>query len=240
MKKLTICLLAAFAVAGTSFAGTAVVSSKEYKQPVLGACFQDQELQLDVFYSYNDALHQGSKTTVKEESRTVDGFDYSKTTTTSTPQYFRDGSGGGVGINYFFARYFGVGLEGNWWVGVNDGSNVKTTQSVTQSRRLYLMRASKETTTVGQVDRSAAQQLTGNLILRYPFEGSFCWAPYVFGGGGGIWDGKTTGFADVGLGAEFRITPHVGIFADWRWEFTGEEQNRNDINLTRTGVRFIF
>ena len=148
MKKLTLSALAAIAVAGTSFAGPVVVTSKEFKQPCVTPCFRDQEFQLDLFYSFNDAEHQGSSvasdrftapptatpivpgltpagflprsTSLLENTNAIPAGSTvvrSRSTSVSLPQYFNDGSGGGVGLNYFFAKYFGVGVEGNWWDG---------------------------------------------------------------------------------------------------------------------------
>ena len=323
MKKITLSALAVLAVAGTSFAGTTVVS-KEYKQPCVTPCFRDQEWQLDLFYSFNDASHQGSRTardtvtTAPETTPITPGVNSilprsstllentsviptgstvirSRTTSASLPQYFSDGSGGGVGLSYFFYRYIGIGVEGNWWDGCRGGfnGNFTTTDAVTTPvpydpvAVLAAARANNTSVTFvnanalvlatkgdfGHNHKSAANQVTGSLILRYPFEGPICWAPYIFGGGGGIWDGQSTGFDQIGLGVEFRVTPYMGFFTDWRWEFmSGGSSNdngfrdssafrqlvnavgaenlrhledlnghkRNDVSMTRMGVRFVF
>ena len=254
MKKTTLTLLAAFAVAGTSFAGT-TVTSKEYKQPVVVTpCFRDTEFAVDLFYSYNNAVHNkggnnfDGNTSDNNGTFGFNGFNQNR--------YFRDGSGGGVAVDYFFARYFGISVEGNWWVGVNNNTvegvafqnaaggttvvatNGATVGAVTTANGTV---TGAGTTTVNNRNESdfhdVAHQVTGSLIFRYPFEGSFCWAPYVFGGGGGIWDGRSSGFGHMGLGAEWRMTPNFGLFADWRWEFIA---NRNDVNTTRAGIRFVF
>ncbi len=322
MKKFTLSALAAITVAGTAFAGPeTVVTSKEFKQPCVTPCFRDTEFQLDLFYSYNNAEHQGSNSATDRHffgpettpvptlvpggiggllndpnvipaGSTVTGI--RRTEVKDTP-YFRDGSGGGLGLNYFFYRYFGVGVEGNWWDGVNSGytgsyisrelvtlpagfdanavaaavvaANTKTGVTVLNPNTLVLKRSA----TFNRTSTSAAQQIAGNVFLRYPFEGAVCWAPYIFGGGGGIFDGESTGFGHVGLGVEFRVTPYMGFFTDWRWEFTGgsynnndwrndsnvkalaralggynrlnisdNNTNKNDVNITRVGVRFVF
>lgn len=334
MKKVTLSALAAVAVVGTAFAGpTTVVTSKEYKQPCVTPCFRDQEFQLDLFYSFNDASHQGNQNATTDffsgpfstpvtpgflpgTTTFLDRTDVipagstvlrNRTTSGSIPQYFNDGSGGGVGLNYFFARYFGIGVEGNWWDGCRGGFDG---QVVTQdlvalppgTDLTALTLAARDTNTsvtivnastvllknserFGRSHRSAANQVSGSLILRYPFEGPICWAPYIFGGGGGIFDGKSTGFGHVGIGVEFRVTPNMGFFTDWRWEFmsgSGDDNgfnnnarireletfvalnapnptvesiqvarnlqtlrnlkgnDRNDVNMTRVGVRFAF
>jgi hypothetical protein len=90
MKKAVFSLLTCVVLAGTSFAGTAVVSSgKEFKGPVAPVtCFGDTELQIDAFGTYNAARHQ-----------------------------YNDGYGGGLGVNYFFLRYVGVGVDSTIYPG---------------------------------------------------------------------------------------------------------------------------
>jgi hypothetical protein len=182
MKTQTTALLAAVALASTSFAGTES-SSKEFKQPVVSTTyFQDQEFQFDLAYSANDAINNGHG-------------------------YFHDRSGGDAGVNFFFARYFGVGVDGNWFAGGPDGA--------------------------------VLHQVTGNVILRYPIElAHFGVAPYVFAGGGEVYDGKQTSLADSGVGVELRVTQHIGVFTDWRYNFTNGD--RGNLATTRAGVRFAF
>jgi hypothetical protein len=93
MKKALMSLLIGTAIAGTSFAG-APVMGKEYKQPVPEpTCFKDTELQLDVFGSYNETRYGG----------------------------YEDGYGGGLGVNYYFMRYVGIGVDGNIYDGGASG-----------------------------------------------------------------------------------------------------------------------
>jgi len=320
MKKVTLSALAAIAVAGTAFAGPSVVMSKDFKQPCVTPCFRDQEFQLDLFYSFNDAEHQGNSSATDTflspatttplapgilnranplltNPSALTGIPAGSTVvrtqraTVSLPPYFSDGSGGGVGANFFFAKYFGIGVEGNWWDGCRSGFNgsLDTTDGVILSgpvNAVTLANAARATNTsvtvlsngnllikdrrlFGNSNRSTANQVTGNLILRYPFEGPICGAPYIFGGGGGVFDGKSTGFGDVGLGVEFRVTPNMGFFTDWRWQFMSgnngdsnfrqtslvrdlknnfglnnlrvlEGNSRNDVSMTRVGIRFAF
>ncbi len=93
MKKLTISLLAITALAATSFAGTEVYSSgKDYKKTVVEpTCFNDQELQLDVFGVYQDGNASSHAGPIRDH-----------------------GWGGGIGVNYFFHRNIGIGAEGYW------------------------------------------------------------------------------------------------------------------------------
>jgi hypothetical protein len=85
MKKLTLSLLTALVAFSTSFAGPA----KSFKDKTVVApesFFKDQELQVDAFASYSD-FRNGS--------------------------LYHDGFGGGLGVNYFFLRNVGVGVDGN-------------------------------------------------------------------------------------------------------------------------------
>jgi hypothetical protein len=81
-------------VACLAVAGSALAGKeiKEYKQPV-EPCFKDTELQLDLFASYTDTEGGG----------------------------YTDGFGGGIGINYFFTRYLGVGVDTNVFDGGANG-----------------------------------------------------------------------------------------------------------------------
>ena len=233
MKKLTLSLLTACAVATPAFAGVTVVTSKEYKQPVAlpPPCFRDQEFALDLFYSFNNGRHGGR-----------DNHHDSKHHN-STERY-RDGSGGGVALTYFFARYFGISVEGNWWDGYETHTDRTSTSKSSHwdydyDKHENVKRTKTKTHHHKSSDRSVVHQVTGNFIIRYPLEFSnVCLAPYIFGGGGGLFDGEKVGFGDAGAGLEWRATENFGIFADWRWVFTGK--GMNDIDQTRAGVRFVF
>ena len=88
MKK----LLLTTAIAGLSlcaaFAGDGK-SFKEVKEVIVEDCrFRDTEFQVDAFYN---------------------GIVGSRGSRLAT------GSGGGVGLNFFFARYFGIGYEAAWY-----------------------------------------------------------------------------------------------------------------------------
>ena len=89
MKKITLPLIACLALASSAFAGHEVKESKEIKN-VVEPCFKDQELQLDIFGTWTEA---------NNNNRNSNGF------------------GGGLGANYFFMRYLGVGADGNVYDG---------------------------------------------------------------------------------------------------------------------------
>lgn len=89
MKKLLLTATIIACSIGASFAGDGK-SFKETKNPIAPeTCrFRDMEFQVDGFYS---AFFAGGNS------------------------YFRTGSGGGFGLNFFFAKYFGIGYEAQWY-----------------------------------------------------------------------------------------------------------------------------
>jgi hypothetical protein len=200
MKKIAFSLLAAVAVTGTSFAGTEVyASSKEYKAPLPPeGCFLDQELQIDVYGAYVDGNGPSHAGPIREH-----------------------GWGGGIGINYFFSRNIGIGVDGTWIAadenaaaGLDDNNG----------------------------DRTVFHNVTGSVIVRFPID-EICLAPYLFAGGGFHVDGDQWASAHAGVGLEYRIVPNkVGLFTDARFTYFGDRYGRGDQNniMVKAGVRFVF
>jgi opacity protein-like surface antigen len=120
------------------------------------------------------------------------------------------GFGGGLGLDYFFLRYFGLGVEGNWFPG-------------------------------GEHD-AAITQIIGNVFLRYPVAlngGRASIAPYLFAGGGGLWDSHRSAVeGHIGGGLDWRFSEHWGVFADIRYAWTTYQSV--DITEFRSGIRFAF
>lgn len=83
-------VLATVALASTALAGQEMKAGKKMKDEPAEPCFRDQELQIDVFGSYTDAVKRSDH---------------------------GDGIGGGVAVNYFFIKYLGIGAEGNIYGG---------------------------------------------------------------------------------------------------------------------------
>ena len=176
MKNITLPLITCLALASSAFAGQDVKETKETKAMV-EPCFKDQELQLDIFGSWTDPNAHNTN---------------------------RNGFGGGLGINYFFIKYLGVGLDGDAY----DGGH------------------------------HAVGDFTGRVIARYPIEmGSFCIAPYAFGGGGVMFDDTTVGTWHAGGGLEWRATHKIGIFTEGRYTWGAEANNATQV---RAGVRIVF
>ncbi len=224
MKKTAISVLSCVALSATTFAGTSVVSSKEMKQPVAPAtCFNDTELQADVFGAY--AITKGG------QGGALNGD---------------HGWGGGVGVNYFFQRYIGVGVEGYWLDSTTGPGRWKTDRTASGT---FVDQNGKTRQVTGSISSwengagGALQAVAGSLLLRLPMD-QYCLAPYIFAGGGGNFDGTNSGSAHWGGGLEYRAIPHkLGIFTDARfvWEKTQSDGVGNPhYTLVRLGVRWVF
>lgn len=97
--------------------------------------------------------------------------------------------GGGVGLNYYFLRYLGFGVEGDW---LDGGETIHLVDGNVFLR--YPI-----TFNIGEKQRGLA--------------------PYLFGGYGTKFDGVKWGVAHAGAGVEFRICPGFAIFVDGRYVF---------------------
>ncbi len=202
MKKLTISLLASLAVAATTYAGTEIQSGKDKKVVVPTTCFNDRELQLDVYGNYTVGEGPSHAGPVHDHAW-----------------------GGGIGINYFFTRYIGIGAEGMWEAGKDNAAAVHHHDAGGDHHG--------ETT---------FHNINGDLIFRYPID-SMCLAPYAFVGGGAVLDADDWAKAFVGVGVEYRVVPNkVGIFTDARWNYFGDRYSRDTQNnfAFRAGVRWVF
>jgi hypothetical protein len=225
MKKYIITGVMAAVAATSAFAGT-MTASKEVA-PVEAPCvFRDNELQLDLFglgdfYKGANGNFVGNYVPGWGEGRQFSG---------------RPGWGGGLGLNYIFAKYFGVGIEQSVF-GRNSNSNTPT--------------ANYDPFNYGYT----RWQTTGNFILRYPI----CqWnlAPYLLIGGGAQYGNAPNinnavtpgsryrmagqGFGHVGGGLEYRVTETIGLFTDARYLFSGVDGLANNQLQWRYGLRFAF
>ncbi len=107
MKKYALIAITAASIAiGNMQAGQDYKAvDKKVVVPVETCRFRDMEWQIDGFYSAFIG---------------------------SSNSHFNTGSGGGFGVNFFFAKYFGVGYEGQWY------SNAGTAQHLPIGGNLFL------------------------------------------------------------------------------------------------------
>jgi opacity protein-like surface antigen len=185
-------ILVAAAVAGD---GKQIAIDKGYHAPE-ASCFKDQELQIDIFGQYTVGEGPSHAGPVRDH-----------------------GWGGGIGINYFFTRNIGIGIDAAW---------------------LY----AKDRSSVGDDDddHTTIHNFSGSLIARFPIDDK-CLAPYLYVGGGAAVDGEQWASAHAGAGLEFRVQPQkMGIFVDGRWTYYGDRFGHEDLNnfSGRVGVRWVF
>ena len=214
MKTIALGFLASALVATSVWAGDEVIN-KDYKQPVApSTCFRDQELQLDFFGSFMNLPY---------------GHDYLFQNFTTNGRFRdndRDGGGGGVGVNYFFLRYFGIGVDSDF------DSNVEGVANFT-----------------GKVIFRLPIEAGGFCIAPYVFGGGGGESFFDDTNDHGITNRFTHGEGTVGAwmvggGLEWRITPMFGVFAEGRYTWTGRYNNENGLNFdndrVRLGLRVAF
>ena len=271
MKKYIITGVMAAVAATSAFAGT-VTASKEVVEVAPPCLFRDNELQFDVFGL--GTFFKGAEGNYQSnlENQTINAINsqYSQDigTIPNTPSYDsrqlsgRPAWGGGLGVNYFFARYVGIGLEQSVF-GRNSGARpVDGNGNINPN--------------FDPGDFGFTRwQTTANLYLRYPI----CqWnlAPYIMVGGGAQYGNVPNidygsaatsavnaaaaelggqplntpirsnyrmsgqGFGHVGGGLEYRITQNIGMFSDLRYLFSGVDGLANNQMQWRYGLRFAF
>lgn len=170
-------------LAAVAFTSTTLAGTDYKKNVIVDDCkFRNNELQVDAFGT--GAFYQNG----------------------------RPGWGGGLGVNYIFARYFGIGVEQDL-IGRNDNGSSAYTEWGT----------------------------IGSLFLRYPIC-SWNLAPYAMVGGGVFYGtSKNVGVGHVGGGLEYRFDRNMSLFTDARWLFTGEGNNdHSGALLGRAGLRIAF
>lgn len=202
MKKLATSLLSLAGMTTALYAGDTVISSGKESKAVTSTvveepCFKAGEFQIDTFGQYS----------VGNSGRVG---------------LFRDhGWGGGIGLNYFFHRNIGLGVDAAW-LGAKEDQQFERHDS--------------------DGNRTTIHNFSGSLIFRAPIDNT-CIAPYLYAGGGFEVDGEQWASAHAGVGLEYRIKPNkVGLFIDGRWTYLGDRGGREDLNFfsARAGVRFVF
>jgi hypothetical protein len=197
MIKSTCTVVACSLLSAAAFAGERVTTvDKNYKTPVAPElCFNDHELQIDIFGQYTVGEGPSQAGPIRDH-----------------------GWGGGIGVNYFFTRNIGIGIDAAW---------------------LY---AKDRSLGDDDDDHTTIHNFSGSLIARFPIDDK-CLAPYLYVGGGAAVDGEQWASAHAGAGIEFRVQPQkMGIFVDGRWTYYGDRFGHEDLNnfSGRVGVRFVF
>jgi hypothetical protein len=220
VKKLTLSLCALAVLGSAAFAGTEMVSteSKSVAPPPCPQWYADNEFNLSLSGVFAFGNHDNDNNFGNE------GFDHAW--------------GGAVDAKYFFARYFGIGVQG------------------------FLLDASRDDDDFAfddDDDSDGVGGLLGTFTVRFPGNCSR-FAPYVWLGGGGIWgsgdnnavaitpgggiiavdndDDEGEMMGQIGGGFEVRFTPHCGWVNDFSWNVV--DGPKNNFGMVRSGINFAF
>jgi hypothetical protein len=124
--------------------------------------------------------------------------------------------GGGVGVDYYFSEFFGLGASASW--------------------------AEVDAEDTGTGDSEVGGVYTIDATFRYPL-GNYV-APYVLVGGG-VEDfaDETEILGRAGVGLQVQFSPAFGIFGDWLYHFPGGgggDDDFEDFQTVRVGIRVGF
>ncbi|MDB6146747.1 MAG: hypothetical protein JWO45_411, partial [Spartobacteria bacterium] len=158
--------------------------------------------------------------------------------------------GGGADVKYFWHKYFGLGVEGF----AVDAKRTEFDFTGVPASGGFVFSKTGDSRLIGAA--------LGTITVRYPI-GCSRFAPYVWGGGGGIFNGgdhdrivatttpagaptfittHTNGddklMGQVGGGVEFRITRHIGWTNDFSWNIV--DGPKNNFGMVRSGLTFAF
>jgi hypothetical protein len=151
------------------------------------------------------------------------------------PTRVEHGTGGGsVEAAWFFTRYFGVALEGDFL-----GGDPFTSELSGQFIARYPFEFGAKPVAGYSKDDKNVRPASGGKDSKETESTAPSWgiAPYVIAGGGSQWDGRAVGLADVGGGVEVRFACHWGVFTDARWFVRNGAQHYTAV---RAGVTYEF
>src|SRR6266705_92522 len=145
-----------------------------------------------------------------------------------------DTFGGGVDVKYFWSRYFGVGIEG---VGLAAKTNFAGGGLVTLTGRYPFGRfAPYVTGGIGFIDGGATLYKFFN--EKHHFVNGVVSGPPPNFGEREFWtvdpvaNNHVRALGQIGAGLEFRVTCHIGLMADFTWNFVfGQEDHGDKIHL---------
>jgi hypothetical protein len=240
MKKMTLGLVVFASAASIALAGTEYTGKEMRQTAVQEECFYgENEFNVSLWGTYafagTDQAHIGAP-----------GFFFGDD---RGDRYLQADHawGGGIDAKYFVHKYFGIGFQG----GVFDAKRTEFDFTGVPTAGGFVF-------TKRDDDRAVGQAL-GTLTLRYPI-GCSRFAPYVFGGFGGIFgggerdrivpvagggsfvtehgDGQAKIMGNFGGGLEVRITRHIGWINDFSWNVV--DGGNNNFGMVRSGINFAF
>jgi hypothetical protein len=142
--------------------------------------------------------------------------------------------GGGADVKYFWSRYFGVGLEG---VGLAAKTNFAGGGLLTLTGRYPFGRfAPYVTGGIGFIDGGATLYKFFN--EKHVFLNGVVTNEREFWTTDPVANNHLRALGQIGAGLEFRVTCHIGLMADFTWNFVfGQEDHGDKIHLiTEQGI----
>src|SRR6266404_3928413 len=267
MKKLTLTFCALFAllvVAPAIYAdGPEKYSGKEKEvmQPAPPVCdfYRAHEWDLSIWGAWAFASDTGQNDVANDDPFFPDEDPFLQDLATgffSEPQIFNpnervnigqvsrnqlfardDAWGGGVDVKYFWSRYFGVGIEG---VGLAAKTNFAGGGLLTLTGRYPFGRfAPYVTGGIGFIDGGATlykffneKPVIANGVVTNEHE---FWTVDP------VANNHVRALGQIGAGLEFRVTCHIGLMADFTWNFVfGQEDHGDKIHLiTEQGISTV-
>jgi hypothetical protein len=224
MKKLTLSLCAAVAMASAAFAGTETYSkeSKNVAPPPCPQWYADNEFNLTLSGAYGWTGNEWREDT-----------------------YFvaDHGWGGSIDLKYFVHRYFGFGIQGNLY---------RVNSDDTIDNGFTELRVGADKRTIGSVLGTFTLRFPISCSRWAPY--LWIGGGGIFGGGQDhqlliqtaplalvnheFPVSKTKSIGQVGGGFEVRFTPHVGWTNDISWNVVSGSDN--NFGMARTGINFAF
>jgi hypothetical protein len=253
MKRLTLILVLGSAFARFAYSGTEV-SGKEMKQVAPPPCpewYSDNEWNVNLWgtYAFTNTEYDPNLWLVDVVQSTSERHPF-----VGIYDKYIGGDhawGGGGDIKYFFARYFGVGVEGFFLNARKSGFDIFEDQAT----GVFTRQRINHDHTIGSI--------LGTFTLRYPIRctrfSPYAWAGVgaIFGGGESDtvithgppdaflvdahtrhFSGETKILGQFGAGLEVRITKHIGWTNDLSWGAI--EGPKNNFGMFRSGLNIAF
>src|SRR2546423_1092421 len=146
--------------------------------------------------------------------------------------------GGGADMKYFWSKYFGFGIEG---VGLAAKTNFAGGGLVTLTGRFPFGRfAPYVTGGIGFIDGGATLYRFYNEKHTYDAMGNVV-SEREFLTTDPVYNNHVRALGQIGAGLEFRVTCHIGLMADFTWDFVfGQEDHPDKFHvITETGTSTI-
>jgi hypothetical protein len=197
MKIPCIALVALIFTTAFSFAGPASAHFRSDKKAVVPRAeelYRAREIQIDVFAAYGvGRVDARDGTEVIPPPLTAPNL---PARIADFTRHADHGWGGGIGLNYFFTRNWGVGAEGYWL-------DADTTVHAVLGDLIYRYPF--------EFDCKDGKR--------------WGLAPYGMLSGGGQFDGRAAGLFGLGGGLEARWCPEGAVFTDGRWILHDKDVN---------------